>query len=197
MLVHINQPDIAEITHNAWLRTIEDGVHTYDMFKEGTSKQRVGTKEFSEAVVARLGQKPETLKPVTYSANVVDTNPKPIYSTPTPQRKDLVGVDVFLDWWKGAFYGVANQLGELVETVNGEGLKLQSIANRGVKVYPGGQPDTFTVDHWRCRFVAETEGNRVSHWQLIKLLERMDAAGLDVIKTENLYYFDGVKGYSA
>src|SRR6187399_2601786 len=58
MLVHINQPDIAELAHNAWLRTIEDGVHTYDMFKEGVSKEKVGTREFAEAVVKRLGQKP-------------------------------------------------------------------------------------------------------------------------------------------
>jgi isocitrate dehydrogenase len=198
MLVHINQPDIAERAHNAWLKTIEDGVHTYDMYKEGVSSEKVGTREFAEAVVARLGQKPATLKPVTYTANVVDENPKPIFSTPTPQKKDLVGIDVFLDWWKGSFYGVADEIGGLVEKVNGDGLKLLNIANRGVKVYPGGQPDTFTVDHWRCRFVADAgEGTAVTHAQLISLLQRFDAAGLDVIKTENLYNFDGTKGYSA
>ena len=105
---------------------------------------------------------------------------------------------MFLDWWKGSFYGVANELGALVEAVNGDGLKLQTIANRGVKVYPEGFSDTFTVDHWRCRFVAESgEGTAVTRTQLISLLQRFDAAGLDVIKTENLYNFDGAKGYSA
>jgi len=199
MLVHINQPDIAELAHNAWLKTIEDGVHTYDMYKEGVSKEKVGTKEFAEAVVARLGQKPETLKPVTYALNEDATEPaKPIYTIHEPQKKELVGVDVFLDWWKGSFYGVADELGQLVEKVNGDGLKLQTIANRGVKVYPGGLPDTFTVDHWRCRFVAEAgEGTAVTHAQLISLLQRFNDAGLDVIKTENLYNFDGAKGYSA
>src|ERR671928_416069 len=68
MLVHIDQPDIATQVHNAWLRTIEDGIHTYDIFKEGVSRQKVGTREFAEAVVARLGQKPETLKAVSYKA---------------------------------------------------------------------------------------------------------------------------------
>src|ERR1700687_5968256 len=38
MLVHINQPDVASLVHNAWLRTLEDGVHTYDIFTEGVSK---------------------------------------------------------------------------------------------------------------------------------------------------------------
>ena len=57
MLVHIGQPEIAERVHNAWLRTIEDGIHTYDIFTEGVSKQKVGTKEFAEAVVARVGKR--------------------------------------------------------------------------------------------------------------------------------------------
>src|SRR5256885_5752340 len=59
MLVHIGQIDAADRVHNAWLRTIEDGVHTYDIFKEGISKEKVGTKEFAEAVVQRLGQSPQ------------------------------------------------------------------------------------------------------------------------------------------
>ncbi len=198
MLVHINQPDVAELAHNAWLRTIEDGVHTYDMFKDGVSKEKVGTREFADAVVSRIGQKPETLKAVTYAANVIDADPKPIFSSPVPQQKELVGVDIFLDWWKGVFYGVADDLGAAVEVVNGFGLKLQTIANRGVKVYPGGQPDTFTVDHWRCRFVAEDgEGKAVTYDQIIALLERLQVHKLDVIKTENLYTFNGEKGYSA
>jgi isocitrate dehydrogenase len=197
MLVHIDQPDIAELAHNAWLRTIEDGVHTYDMYKEGISTQKVGTKEFAEAVVARIGQKPEKLKAVTYTANVAETDAKPICTMPDRQTKDLVGVDVFLDWWKGAYYGVANDLGAAVQELSGNNMILQAIANRGVKVYPGGFSDTFTVDHWRCRFVAEKgEGDPVTQRQILALLERFVVHGYDIIKTENLYNFDGVKGYS-
>src|SRR5262249_54756971 len=58
MLVHIDQPEVAARVHNAWLRTIEDGIHTYDIYTEGVSIQKAGTKEFAAAVVARLGQKP-------------------------------------------------------------------------------------------------------------------------------------------
>src|ERR687894_1120342 len=68
MLVHIRQQDVAARVHNAWLRTLEDGIHTYDIYKEGVSKEKVGTREFAEAVVARLGQRPETLKAVKYNA---------------------------------------------------------------------------------------------------------------------------------
>src|SRR3954466_8595397 len=67
MLVHINQPDVAERVHNAWLRAVEDGIHTYDIYDERVSKQKVGTKEFAQAVVDRLGQRPQTLKGVEYT----------------------------------------------------------------------------------------------------------------------------------
>src|SRR6202171_3400457 len=68
MLVHIGQPDVGERIHNAWLRTLEDGVHTYDVFVESVSRKKVGTREFAAAVVERVGQRPETLKPVVYGA---------------------------------------------------------------------------------------------------------------------------------
>ena len=61
MLVHVNQPDVAERVHNGWLKTLEDGIHTYDVYDERVSRQKVGTREFAEAVVARLGQTPQTL----------------------------------------------------------------------------------------------------------------------------------------
>lgn len=197
MLVHIGQPDVAELTHNAWLKTIEDGVHTYDIAREGTTKQTVGTKEFGEEVVKRLGQKPATLKAVEYKKDEGSSEErKPIYSIREPQKKDLVGVDVFVNWWNGNFYGAANDLGPIVEQANGGGLKLVMISNRGTKVYPKGQPDTFCVDHWRCRFMAENQGETITHQQVIDLLGRVAGAGLDFIKTEHLYNFDGEPGYS-
>src|SRR4029077_4677481 len=55
MLVHIGQGDVATTVHNAWLKTIEDGIHTYDIFDPQVSKEKVGTKEFALAVVARVG----------------------------------------------------------------------------------------------------------------------------------------------
>ena len=198
MMVHIGQPDIAETVHNAWLRTVEDGVHTYDIFKEGVSKEKVGTREFAQAVVDRLGQKPETLKVVEYvkPEEIALADRKPIYSIREPQKKDLVGVDVFVNWWNGNFYGAAADLGPDIEKINGDGLKLVMISNRGTKVYPNGHADTFCVDHWRCRFMADNQGDTISHQQVIDLLSRFNSAGLDFIKTEHLYNFDGQPGYS-
>jgi isocitrate dehydrogenase len=190
MLVHIGESETAERVHNGWLRTIEDGIHTYDIYDEKVSKQKVGTKEFAEAVVQRLGQTPHLLKPAKYQrAEAVTT--RSVQAGRTASKKELVGVDVFLDWSKGA----ANDLGDALSTLSGSGVTLKMISNRGVKVWPGGHSETFCSDHWRCRFLGEADSS-VSHPQVIDLLGRVASAGFDFIKTENLYTFDGVRGFS-
>ncbi len=193
MLVHIGQTDVAERVHNAWLRTIEDGVHTYDIYEEGKSKQKVGTKEFAEAVGQRMGQTPQTLKAAKYKA-AEEVAPVTAASSSAPARakKELVGVDVFLDWTKGT----ANDLGDALGKLSGDGTNLMMMSNRGVKVWPGGHAETFCSDHWRCRFMGGNEGALVTHAQINSLLARVAEAGFDYIKTENLYNFDGERGYS-
>jgi len=192
MLVHIDQPDVAERVHNAWLRTIEDGIHTYDLYTEGISKQKVGTREFADAVIARLGQRPEKLKPVSYAAAPKQAIGVAALRPRQRVRKELVGVDVFLDWWQGT----PDELGAAMQRFGGDGLALTMITNAGVKVWPEGLPETFCTDHWRCRFQATTPAGTVTHAQILALLQRVTAAGFDVIKTENLYHFDGEPGYS-
>jgi isocitrate dehydrogenase len=193
MLVHIGQTDIAEKVHNAWLRTIEDGIHTYDIYDEQTSKQKVGTREFAEAVVERLGQKPNTLRAVTYKQSGAETvGTKTARKERAVSKKDLVGVDVFIDWQEGS----ADDLGAALSKITGADLRLDMISNRGVKVWPGGNSETFCSDHWRCRYVSQTDGATITHAQIIDLLGRVARARFDFIKTENLCNFDGERGYS-
>jgi isocitrate dehydrogenase len=190
LLVHIDQPDVATRVHNAWLRTIEDGIHTYDIYAEGVSKQKVGTKEFAEAVIARLGQKPQTLKAVQYVSAPKLADKETIKRQRIETKKELVGVDVFLDW----AHDDVNKLGEAVQRLNGDGLTLSLISNRGARVWPNGLSETLTTDHWRCRFLGE---GTISHNQITSLLQRVSASGFDFIKIENLYNFDGQAGYSS
>src|SRR5687768_10970518 len=192
MLVHIGQTEVAERVHNAWLRTLEDDIHTYDVFKEGVSREKVGTKEFAAAVVARVGQLPQTLKPARYQAASESAAEVKSSVATAAQKKELVGVDVFLDWTKGS----ANDLGESLNKLGDDGLKLEIMSNRGVKVWPGGHAETFCSDHWRCRFLAASEDGSLAHDQIVALLKRVANAGFDFIKTENLYNFDGERGFS-
>lgn len=190
MLVHVGLTEHAERVHNAWLRAIEDGIHTYDIYDDKVSKQKVGTKEFAGAVIERLGQTPQILKARKYSKGE-ESHAKSATDRKAPQ-KELVGVDVFLDWTKGS----PNDLGDALTKVNGDGVKLTMISNRGVKVWPGGHTETFCSDHWRCRFLTESNGGQVAHAQVVSLLGRVADAGFDFIKTEGLYTFDGERGFS-
>lgn len=193
MLVHIGQTDVAEGVHNAWLRTIEDGIHTYDIYDESVSKQKVGTREFAEAVVARLGRKPEMLKPVAYKSNVEEDASEASFNSERERaKKELAGVDLYLDWPEGS----ADELGAAMKKLDGDGLRIKAISNRGVKVWPGGASETFCSDHWRCRFISDTDGSGPTHAQLASLMSRAAEAGFDFIKTENLYNFNGKPGYS-
>jgi len=189
MLNHIGQTDIAEKAQNAWLKTLEDGIHTYDVFKEGTSKQKVGTKEFALAVIANLGKKPSILKPVSFANNSALN--LPIYKRKPSANKQLVGVDVFVHW-NGTN---PNELAEKIKTIENNDIKLTMITNRGIKVWPDGFKETFCTDHWRCRFkpTEDTEFNKAS---IIELLKKALNNKIDTIKTENLYEFDGKPAYS-
>jgi isocitrate dehydrogenase len=191
MLVHIDQPEAAENVHNGWLRTLEDGIHTYDIFTEGISKQKVGTKEFADAVIARLGKKPETLKAVSYKHKSAKSAGAGKAAKVAPKTQ-LVGVDLFMAWPSRN----PNELAKAVGSVTVDGLALSTISNRGLKVWPDGLPETFCTDSFRCRFTARPAGGTVTQRQIIALLERITDAGFEVVQTESLRNFDGKPGYT-
>ncbi|HVO97415.1 MAG TPA: NADP-dependent isocitrate dehydrogenase [Bryobacteraceae bacterium] len=188
MLVHIGQHDVAERVHNAWLCTMEDGVHTYDIFKEGTSKQKVGTKEFADAVVARLGKTPHTLKAVKYAAAPAK-KAEAARASAAAAKKDIVGLDVYIQWPDKN----PNALADVAAKASTEDLKLELIANRGVKVWPEGSPETFCTDNFRCRFKSAGAANPA---QIELLMTKIYALSLDVAMTVTLRNFDGKQGYT-
>ena len=191
MLVHIGQPDVAETVHNAWLKTLEDGIHTYDIFAEGISSQKVGTKEFAEAVIARMGQKPQKLEPVSYAS--ADSEGFNVKVTPqAPKKIETVGVDIFLHHDDRD----PERLGESLKHVTAGKMALTMITNRGVKVWPDGFAETFCTDHWRCRFKSETL-QPSQYTDIMDLQQQLTEAGFRIIKTENLCTFDGQPVFSA
>lgn len=191
MLVHIGQPEAAMRVHNAWLRTLEDGIHTVDIAGERTGR-RVGTADFAQAVIQRLGDLPRRLPVARYAQA-----PRPRGVVAAPARrpaadKRLVGVDIFVH----APDATPDALAALLQPLAVSGLKLQMITNRGVKVWPDGFPETFCTDHWRCRFLADGAGGEATPADLVDQLAALVARGVDVIKTENLCTFDGERGFA-
>ncbi|MDX1566370.1 MAG: NADP-dependent isocitrate dehydrogenase [Longimicrobiales bacterium] len=189
MLVHLGESQTAELINNAWLATIESGIHTPDIFRPGLSEREVGTEAFTDAVIDRLGEQPEELDPVHYRSGGVRIHP----STTKTESKELVGIDVFIDWAEEG--RSPDVIGQGLEDAAPDGWKLKMITNRGVKVYPEGLPETFWTDHWRCRFLPTAEG-ATTFGDVLDLLGALHEAGWDVIKTEHLYTFDGRRAYS-
>ena len=217
MLVHVGRAHAAELIHNAWLRTLEDGLHTADIYRPGHSAHLVGTAEFAGAVIDRLGKHPKRLRRRQVDPKKAAPIRIPPYRRPQ-QKKTLVGVDLFLDWagpdpdTAPEARSLGTRLDQLLARV-GAPLKLKMITNRGVKVYPDGFPETFLTDHWRCRFVhagaavtpstaapsgavADPTYLPVEPRHITALMDTLAQDGLDVIKTENLYLFDGERGFS-
>lgn len=191
MLQHLGQNDVAAKIYNAWLKTIEDGVHTGDVFNPQVSSKRASTREFADAVIERLGQNPSTLKAAAATGN--NARPEiPVITLPARGDKKLQGVDVFVHWRdQGAVATLASQLASLSNS-----LKLSSIDSRGLLVWPDAPALAEDSDHWRCRFVAANDGAAVTSAQIIQLLQSISDAGVEFIKTENLYTFGGTRAYT-
>jgi isocitrate dehydrogenase len=188
MLNHIGETAAAEKIQNAWLKTIEDGIHTYDVYKEGSSKKKVGTSEFAGAIIERLGQKPTQLKEVKFDNKPIQLQP---YKRKPSQKKELVGVDLFVHW-KGL---IVEEIGEKISKLSTPNLKLNMISNRGIKVWPEGMKETFCTDHWRCRFKS-VSGEAINPKEIVELMTKTIDSNVDVIKTENLYNFNEKAAYS-
>jgi isocitrate dehydrogenase len=189
MLVHLGENELAERIHNAWLRTIEEGFHTYDIFKEKKSREKVGTQEFAHAIVKFLGEKPQHLRPAVYH------DMSKLFTLLTPRvakevKRELVGVDIFICAKEEAPSFVHH-----VTKHAWKPLALQMISNRGVRVWPDGHPETSCVDQWRLRFTSKDNGI-VTAEEVLQMQQFALSKGYDIVQTENLYRFDNKPAFS-
>src|SRR5581483_3954812 len=174
----------------AWLRTMEDGVHTYDIYSEGVSTKKVGTKEFACAVIDRLGQKPNRLRAVTYAKGPAVQATSRVSSS-GDVKMEMKGIDVIVHWPSRK----PQDLAAIVGKQAGDGLKLQVIDNRGTMVWPAGlaAAETFCTDSFRCRFMSDGAADKDKIFALVK---RISDAGVDIVMTASLRTYDGIAGYS-
>jgi isocitrate dehydrogenase len=193
MLLHIGQTEVAERAHNAWLCTLEEGIHTYDIFDKSVSQHKVGTKEFALAVVARLGKKPQQLKPVLYKKESPALHRIVPYIR-TQEKKELIGVDIFIE-----YQGKLDELIPLLLRCSNtkKGMMLEMVDNRGMIVWPHSQPDIFYSDSFRARYkLLEGTLGVITHNEVIELLQQITFQNLEFLKIELLYNFDGIPGFT-
>jgi isocitrate dehydrogenase len=181
---------VANLIENAWKKTLEDGVHTTDIYNEKISSKKVGTKEFAEEVVTRLGQKPTNLKIANYSSFSKKSDKNFTYEINTLEKKSLVGVDIFVDMNVNSAHDVANK----INPIDAGCMILKTISSKGLKLWPREDSFFMNSDHWCCRFMPDS--GEISHEDITNLLNKLVIAKIDFIKVENLYNFDGKPGYS-
>lgn len=194
MLIHINQPEVATLIENAWLKTLEEGIHTADIYHPEHSKKKVNTDQFADAVVTRLGQHPTHFKPVEYKQDIRARIECYGERKKALVKKELVGVDIFIDNPNNT----PEDLGQKLSDISKD-LELVVITSRGLKVWPQCMIDAPYINHCSCRFQSSKDTKHlkpISHQSIIDLLEEFYQLGFDVIKTENLYTFDGKIGFS-
>lgn len=186
MLEYIGQADIAVKIKNAWLKTIEDGIHTADIYKEGKSRKKVSTKEFAVAVIANLGEKPKTLKAEEAKES---KKIKSIKYTPKSVDTQLIGADVYLT-------ERGKNIDEIVKLVEcSDNLKLHSISRKGLKIWPNSDAEHIEGDYICARFVGyEDSGVKQSH--INELLSKLDEKGAKILSTQNLFNYDKVAGFT-
>jgi isocitrate dehydrogenase len=181
MLEHLGQQKIAVKIQNGWLKTIEEGIHTYDIYNAQTSKQKVGTKEFGQAIIERLGATPTQLYPAHLNIAKISL------STPSNKKetkpKTLVGADFFICGKNNPRAILQNIQSTLVLTL---------IGNRGLICFPDGPEKAEVGDEWRARFLTASTTAK----ELLELHTKLLEAGLEVIGQQNLYLFDGKPGFS-
>jgi isocitrate dehydrogenase len=144
MLVHIGSRTWPSARTTPGSARIADGVHTYDIYKDGVSKEKVGTREFAEAVVKRLGQRPETLKAVSYKRprarrRFVSSASASGTQQARPESKDLVASTFISTGPRARPTSSARRC----KTLGGDGLVVKSISNRGVRSGPADTPRLF------------------------------------------------------
>jgi isocitrate dehydrogenase len=192
MLVHLGQVDVASNIQNAWLKTLEDGIHTPDIYNESISKKKVSTKEFTDEVISRLGQLPNKLSSVKYK-NIEKTQFDKREYINLEEVKTLVGVDIVLNLIDKQASLLANEINNLVNDLD---LGLQSISVKGFKVWPDVSNLDVCSDEWGLRFVSKKENKIVTHKEIIDLLNKLAEKGYDFVRINNLYLFDNSLGFS-
>lgn len=198
MLRHLHLDRQAAVIENALLATLESGIHTGDFGDR--SKPSVNTKEFTRAIIDRLGQSPKTVPAVAVPEDRPASHTRP--EKPTGQQvirtfrnivTQVVGCDIYLD----SPLSPAALAEEMNRVCQDTPFKLTIISNRGTQVWPTGSVYTECVDYYRVRFelregvIAGSIGQSRTVALMDKVAEKFTVCSYELLRT-----FDGVKGFS-
>lgn len=205
LLVHIGQSEVANKIRDALYKTIEDGIHTADIFNEKTSSKKVGTKEFTESVIKNLGGKPSKL-PVANFSNATKKTAIRENAVKKHEKKSLIGFDLFIDWQE-EFDALLDKL----KAMESEKLEIKMISAKGLLLWPlidkhmmPNYAKGLTVLRFIGKGISGKSSNEIIdaeksilHQDIIDMLSILNEKKIDFVKYEGLYLFDGKPGYTS
>lgn len=182
MLRHLAMYEKADLIENAWLSTIEAGIHTADLHSD--SGTLVSTQQFTEAIIRNINTKPKILR-VSDRRSSNSKNPnKNDYLNHKKHR--VVGCDIYVRKANSrVFQGLANE----VMTSN---LKLSFIGHKGLVIWPNSSLDC-ELDMLQLRFISDSE---VSQDEIIELQQMLVKQQLAIVMLNTLTEYDGKQGFS-
>jgi len=204
MLVHIGQFEAANLIRNALYKTIENGIHTADIYNEKVSNRKVGCKEFARAVIENLGEKPSNLPAANFQK--AKEHKKVAVATKISMPKAMIGFDLFIDWQKNF-----DALLDLLKQLESEKFEVKMISAKGLLLWP--LSDKFMMPEFAgglttLRFTGKgicgknsldiIDANKIiSHQDIIEMLSYLNEKNIDFVKYEGLYLFEGKPAYTA
>ncbi|MFK7761010.1 MAG: NADP-dependent isocitrate dehydrogenase [Candidatus Midichloriaceae bacterium] len=186
MLKHLGKNNEAEMIYNAWLKTIEEGLHTADMFNPEKSKKKLSTSEFTQAVIDNFDKKPNLLVSKFQSAANEKILIKETLSN--NEKSELIGADIFI---KTQFTSeLISKLQKLDDV-----LKLHMVSSRGLLIWPKTLTNA-EVDFYRFRFLKTKKEHKISQSDILTLYRKIVELDLDILSIINLCSYDDIIGFS-
>lgn len=186
MLKHLGKNNEAEMIYNAWLKTIEEGLHTADMFNPEKSKKKLSTSEFTQAVIDNFDKKPNLLVSKFQSAANEKILIKETLSS--NEKSELIGADIFI---KTQFTSeLISKLQKLDDV-----LKLHMVSSRGLLIWPKTLTNA-EVDFYRFRFLKTKKEHKISQSDILTLYRKIVELDLDILSIINLCSYDDIIGFS-
>ena len=194
MLIYLKKFDKAELVYNAFLKTLEDGVHTADIYQSQVSREKVSTMGFAKAIIGNFGQFPSQLPKSMFRDNASRTGVSYTYE-PSYVPKILVGVDITIGCDDVGLD--SKQLIHTLQDIAHDKLELVLVHSKGLEIWPDESANTNLsyIDQICCRFYVKNQGDRIVNEHVNQLLFDIDQKKIDVVKMEKLYLYDSQAGF--